>query len=411
MADINLRNIQGEIGDIRLSRLQNPLVWLFKRNEIVDILMGALDFSRSSPATYINSYGIMKYAGTDVPRQEFNGWLFEGERTNLVLMSGQPSQTGWTLSNVGSTVPYNLGAPDKVSTAYGVIDATVDYVAEVNQAVILTPKTGDVYTLSAFVKKGTASSCRIKVIHTSNTSHGAFIDFEFSAESFTSGGLAVVGASVEKLANGWYRLQVSILTGEILGYTNSVVSLYPAVSVVGGIADTGETLFWGVQLELGNFASSYIPTNTSSVTRTSDNASIFFEDNSMASFGESSSMVTFDILGKQETNIYSGNEKGLVNFLYAKNTLGGSVLIGEGSDSNKVVIPTITPHIQYKLVSTRKDEITRVYTQGIGQGYDIQPQASVSPTTIVFGNNFFGHILDFRMYHHELNPTEVGILA
>ena len=75
---------------------------------------------------------------------------------------------------------------------------------------------------------------------------------------------------VTNAGNGWWRIVMTATSGITSGNYNRGFMLV-SMAVRRPLATT---LFWGAQLEAGSFATSYIPTVASQVTRAADQASI-----------------------------------------------------------------------------------------------------------------------------------------
>ena len=94
---------------------------------------------------------------------------------------------------------------------------------------------------------------------------------------YTSGTPTNTGYAIETLENGWYRclIKMTVASGDSLlpHFALSDVAS-PGTRVVGIPSYTGDSssylYVWGMQCEQGAFASSYIPTTTTSATRAAD---------------------------------------------------------------------------------------------------------------------------------------------
>jgi hypothetical protein len=195
---------------------------------------------------------------------ESKGLLIEQSHTNVAHYS-----TGAFNATTGNTTRYtNQGvAPDGTNTA---------------TAIMATPGTGGSgyayggasnwigntgsWTLSYYYKRvwGTA---------TINVGRGgspgniyAYVNSSNVVSGGVSGSMTLVSAHREDIGNGWYRAVVTATSSSSTpGYGES--QAFPA----GG---NSKYLVWGLQLENQGFASSYIPTSGSSVTRSQDSVSM-----------------------------------------------------------------------------------------------------------------------------------------
>jgi hypothetical protein len=182
------------------------------------------------------------------------GLLIEEARTNLLLRSEEFNDGYWSKAN--ATVTSNsIVAPDNNTTADTVTSTGSG--GRVQRA--FTVATSTAYTLSLFAKKNTFATANINVFDGS-TDRG--IVFNFDTETFTSISAGVT-ATAEKRLNGWFRFSVA--------YPSFATTSISIQFLVGNLTST---YFWGAQLEAGAFATSYIPTVASTVTRNADIATM-----------------------------------------------------------------------------------------------------------------------------------------
>jgi hypothetical protein len=203
------------------------------------------------------------------------GLLVEDARTNICNHS-QDFQTvafAWTFSG-SLTVTNNVTtAPDGTMTAASFIhDGT-------NAASISSENCGTTctnFTHSVYLKAGSYNFGWLCAVDLADNRYTILVNLSTGAvvgtQSYNTPTL--LATNVEVLANGWYRLSVT-LSGSI-GYiqigpcnTATPASWYFATPVnVAGAA--GGIYAWGAQVEIGTFASSYIPTTTAGATRAAD---------------------------------------------------------------------------------------------------------------------------------------------
>jgi hypothetical protein len=200
------------------------------------------------------------------------GLLVEEQRTNNLLQSEDFSST-WTLSNIAVTAN-SVVAPDGTTTADTIAPPAdgLTVTRFLRQNLALT--TQQAYTLSVFVKVGTAITNGIALYVTDSTATNNFRS-NFNLINLTTGGTSVgwatPTATIVPYPNGWYRCVLSGVTST--AHTGLRVQIYLTAFVT--VPDTyGSIHIWGAQLEAGAFPTSYIPTTAAAVTRNADVASI-----------------------------------------------------------------------------------------------------------------------------------------
>jgi hypothetical protein len=104
--------------------------------------------------------------------------------------------------------------------------------------------------------------------------------FDLTAASVLSTyGSGYSASSISNVGNGWYRCVLIFTTGagtpslSLMGYPNSGATLDGYGAQYTGDGTSG-IYVWGAQLEAGAFATSYIPTVASQVTRAADSATM-----------------------------------------------------------------------------------------------------------------------------------------
>jgi hypothetical protein len=254
----------------------------------LDFINNPLDpritFTRATTATFFNSSGVLSTAASGEARFDYNpstlaaqGLLIEEQRTNLCLQSADFGTT-WTALN--ATVSTNTSvAPDGTTSADTITPAASSAAHLVSQSVTVSASVG--YVASVFVKSDGAPF--VQVVYDNGASVGAFMNVNLSTGAITRGAEAAGGATnvvgtVSNVGNGFYRIAVGAThtgtTGRVL------ISPLPAGQSTAGLnpttttAATDKIIVWGAQLEAGAFATSYIPTTTTALTRNADAASM-----------------------------------------------------------------------------------------------------------------------------------------
>lgn len=200
------------------------------------------------------------------------GLLMEETRTNLCLQS-QVLGTTWTTARASVTADAAV-APDGTTTADKLVeDNTVTNTHLLAQGFTLANTT--TVTVTAYVKAVERTSFRIllKDNTTGTNSFSAIFDLALGTVNSTAvaGTGTIAASSITAINNGWYRVS---MTG--IPYTSGTAAAINLVLVQGAatITYTGDNAsgvyVWGVQIEAGAFASSYIPTTTVAVARAAD---------------------------------------------------------------------------------------------------------------------------------------------
>ena len=189
------------------------------------------------------------------------GLLIEEQRTNLVTYSEQFDNAAWTKTN-SSITANTVIAPDGALTGDKIV-STSGSLGLIVQSVSQT--SGTSYALSVFAKAGEYSFCQLRI----NTSVSSITRAYFNLSNGTTTGVANCTASITPVGNGWYRCSIV--------YTATVTTaaggqrIYGQVDAIDTAGDgTSGIYIWGAQLEAGAFATSYIPTVASQVTRAAD---------------------------------------------------------------------------------------------------------------------------------------------
>lgn len=241
-------------------------------------LSDLITFTRASAATRYNASGVLETLAINQPRFDHDpltraarGLLIEEQRTNLALFSEQFEQAAW--AKFAATIEANAAAgPDGNMSADKLVEAatTAGHYVSQNQSVT----SGTAYSLSVFVKA--AGINHVQLIMTSIGTGGghAMAGFDLingTASAAINGG----AAAIREIGGGWYRVMLSVTSTATI---SSVFQVRSATSSSSALADShlGDGVsgihIWGAQIEVGGFASSYIPTTSAAATRAADTA-------------------------------------------------------------------------------------------------------------------------------------------
>jgi hypothetical protein len=211
------------------------------------------------PALQSAASGVARFDNNPTTGESL-GLLIEESRTNLLTYSAQFDNAVWDKINVSVTAnmivaPDGTLSGDQITTL-----STANYIREVGISTSSSP------TLSVYAKAGT----EIWLLIDCWSSSGAQAWFNLSTGTLGTTAGSVASSSITSVGNGWYRCSV---TRTASGLINTDIRI---VQANGSTASTTGSYFylWGAQLENGSFATSYIPTVASQVTRAADAASM-----------------------------------------------------------------------------------------------------------------------------------------
>ena len=378
---------------------------------------------RSSGSALIGSItniSVIEVQQTDIPRLDYtNGTasiLLEGQSTNLITYSQDFSNSYWTKS--GASVTSGFVSPDGTNNAYKLVEDSANSRHFINSAEFLTP--GTVYSSSVFVKP----NGRNKIAFRENAQTGNYAAFNLSNGTLI--GTNGVSASIESMSNGWYRINYQITSGAsiVLGFellSDSYTSGDPFSNPYQGNGTSGIYIY-GAQVEQQSYATSYIPTSGSTVTRVvevlnnagnsdlinSTEGVLYAEIAALANDGTNRAICiskdgTLDNIIVIQYNSVSQN----IRFLYRQ----GAVSVADLS----FALNDITQF--HKVAGYWKQNEFKLFMDGAKVGEQLSGNVSANDVfkTLNFnrpdGQNFYGKCKSVAVFKEALSDTELACLT
>lgn len=377
-------------------------------------------FDRDSVATRVNKQGLIETVGADQPRVDYlnntKGALkLEPSRTNLVEYSEDGTQ--WDTINATVSLTTDSTSPSGQSSVYKVNDDANDAQHRVDVRPSVT--NGTEYTFSAFVKQESNSDVDfVYLIFTSNFSTTRFYFNIKEGTSLDSGGI------IENYGNGWYKISGTATANSsgngILGV--NLANAYNNNTYSG--TGNGSMFVWGLQLEAGSYATSYIKSNSgSAVTRLADVCVDAGNDQVINStegvlYAEIAALFQGDGENRCITLHYGVGNSNTVEIFYqvSANTIKYRIKDGNGANINHT--ETVTDSSQFNKCAIKyKSGDTSMWLNGVKVDTDTSTFAfttTLSELNFSQGNGieeFYGNVKDVRVYNTALTDQELIALT
>ena len=237
-------------------------------------------YTATTTATITNYIPVLQTAAAGVARFEHNpttgeslGLEIEEQRTNLILRSEEIDNAYWTKTN--SSITANaVVAPNGTLTADSLVENTSAAGHNISSTAFTSGLTSAIsYTFSVYVKPAGRSWA---ILEMAGALGGGYGWFDLSTGTLGTQTQLSGTSTITAVGNGWYRISITdISTGTGSSVTKCNVYATTGNNVISYTGDGFSGIsVWGAQLEAGAFATSYIPTVASQVTRSADSASM-----------------------------------------------------------------------------------------------------------------------------------------
>ena len=359
------------------------------------------DFTRASSATVVNKAGLIETVQSGIPRIDFLGntngaLLLEPQRSNYILKSDDVLSTYQSQNGDVSDAsePIN-GFDNSIQIEYDASSNSLVYKRDFN------PTIGTEYTVSLFVQMNDNS----EPIHTVDANSGDF-----------------------SLINNNSFASASDIKTERLGSTN----VY-RVSATKTATDTNNRFgvikystqsskgfkVTGFQLEQGSYATSYIPTQGSAVTRVADVCNNAGNDQVINStegvlYAEISALTSGGL--SRAISINDGTTSNRINLFFPSNLTDVVGRVNsQGNLSADMTYNNITQTLYNKIAVKWKINDFSLWVNGVEVATDSSGAVPIGLSEISFNNAsttlFLGNTKDLRIYNTALTDAELQALT
>lgn len=363
----------------------------------------SMTFTRSTTGTYIDKSGVLKTAAVNEPRFEREGLLMEGQSTNYVLNSEDPSQ--WQ-SNSTLTKASIVDGTTQAVTYTGTVNAATSANHQATVSSNISVNAGDTITISARAK---ASSDIVRFRFTLDGTDIANIFFNALTGELIS---ATTGLTyTTSLGSDGYAYLSAAYTAPSAGVVTAGVWLRGNANLPVGTIIYIQTL----QVEKNPVATSYIPTAGSAVTRSADNCVLQPSCNvGYRTVGDAFNRTVSLELTVNSMGLTGSNYN---NVLAAAGVSSDLVLRLFNSNirayrSNVGPIINVTYPFTGKIYTQTIDVANKmtIYLDGLSNSNTAAPATPAgTPTSIAFGASpaVVYHIRNFRIWHRLLTPIQI----
>jgi len=381
--------------------------------------VGDFDFTRGSSATRINAQGLIETVADTSSRLNYdllNGkvvncphYLLEPASTNLITYSDDFSNSAWSKNNV-SINTNDAVSPDGSLNASSIVgDGSTSYhwIQKGSGSGI----SGKTYTVSFFAKKGSLNFLQLVL----DSSVFGIMHQNFDLEN------GVIGSSsgsatpfIKNYGNGWYRLGVTATATS----SNTIIPLIAlansnTIGRFGSFGTSGNIKIYGVQVEESSYATSYIPTNGTAITRAAETAN---GSGDAATFNDSEGVLMAEI---------SALANDLTFRLIALKGTSDDIRFGYRTTSNAIyvdapnafLVATVNDIKTFNKVAIKYGSTgTKFFINGFELGVDADDSSFSGINTLDFdatgsSNYFFGKTRELQYFDSALTDAQLETLT
>ena len=344
----------------------------------------------SSGSSYsITNISVKEVTRDNVPRIDYTGGgcphiLAEPQRTNLVTYSEDLSQ--WSLTN-GTLTPNATVSPDGTQNAGRVVFNNLG----VDLKRTITVVAGQTYTISFYIKLESGTGL-----------DGRFYDNNNGAN------IEVYDYTSQIQGTEWSKITRSVTAP--IGCTEMQIWLLASSSSLVTAS------FWGAQFEEGSYATSYIPTSGSTVTRNQD---VFTRDGIASLINSTEGVLFLEMAALSNDGTFrqitlsdgTTNNRILVDFTDASNQI--RVFCSSGGASQVSETFNITSSLSFNKIAFKyKLNDFALWVNGVEVATDTSGNTPIGLNKLSFHNgagsfDFYGKVKQLQVYKTALTDNQL----
>ena len=366
-----------------------------------------MDVTRATDATRVDENGLIEDVLSNVPRIDYTGGgcphiLAEPQRTNLLPYS-EAFGSWHTVNNVTITQDTTeTTSPSGTNNASKILVSSASTPRRLFE--VISTSSGSDYTFTLYAKKGTTDFIRVYF-------SSSIIDISFDLTNGTKTVSSGTG-SIESVGNDWYRIQG---TG-----TSSLTTEVPQIQLSNSASVNDYLYIWGAQTEEGSYATSYIPTSGSTVTRNQD---IFTRDGIGSLINSTEGVLFVEIASLSESGNYrelglsdgTTSNRVLISYKSTDNVIRGSF---QGSGGANLEYTVTSSKDFHKIAVKWKVNDFSLWVDGVEVGSDTSGSSFPANTlnSINFnsgsgGDIFYGKVKQLQVYKTALTDVQLAALT
>ena len=360
----------------------------------------------------IDNVSVKEYLGQEVvPDSGCGSWLFEPQSTNLVTYSEDFSNAYWIKS--GASVVSGFSSPNGGLNAFKLVEG-VGGTFHFTQTTPLTVSSGATVTHSIYAKKGERDWLVIGDSAVPNN----YCWFDLLNGVIGSKQSGALSYSIELLSNGFYKC---IATSTVPSTVSRPIFLTSTGDGINSYAGDGTSgiYIWGAQTEQQSYATSYIPTSGSTVTRNQD---LCNNGGSLASINSTEGVLYFNtatLVNTQTTDTSITLTDGINNILIFRyrstNQINLKVFVNGVAQTEKTY--TLSDATDFNKIAIKWQlNNYKIYVNGVSVFTSgsalVFPNDSINSLSFTDGaNNFFGKTKAVAVWKEALSDQELSELT